>query len=38
VKQVFADLAIYRALYEQHGVIPPIALEVPVPSEDGVHF
>ncbi len=38
IKQVVADLLVYRALYETGGVLPPLSLEVPTPSADGVKF
>lgn len=38
VKQVLADLHVYRALYEGGGVLPPIPLEVPEVRAEGVRF
>jgi soluble lytic murein transglycosylase len=38
VKQVVADLYLYRTFYGSGGEIPPLALTVPTPATEGVNF
>ncbi|HVG60828.1 MAG TPA: transglycosylase SLT domain-containing protein [Hyalangium sp.] len=38
VKQVVADLYLYRAFYGGSAALPPLALTVPTPSVEGVNF
>ena len=38
MKQVVADLYLYRTFYGGGATLPPLALTVPAPSVEGVNF